>query len=202
MNLVALPEKSNIYIRVDDLKSFKLASIKLSSVESPMSGAKLSLYADAGEVVAGAAEARQAPAGETHYYLNNTWGTTVLKFDNVKLAYECNEFLFKAASAYEYRFQPIELYAVPVSEDVKFESVEKFEERGLVPIVSTNIVNEKWEDFSLANVPCDNVIKPGTYNFYLVFRDGAKSTNFFWCGLGQQSETDNSAEALTSAEAE
>ena len=198
VRFVGLPEKSNIYIRVDDLKSFKMSQIRLSSVDDELARAKVGVFADSAEFLAGDARIGQAPAGEIHKYVMNTFGDVVLKFENVKVTEACDEFLIRAGSSDASGKQPIELRVVDASKDEEFTTVEEFDARNLNLIAQFEVTHTRWEDFTLESVPCVKTIEPGTYNFYIIMRDKTKSTNFFWYGLGQQAteeETTTEAEA-------
>ena len=160
--------KKNVYIRVDDLKSFKLAQIDVYRVEDKLANLKAGIYAQEGTVEKGSAKLNGEIVEKNKTYYQNTSSSTI-KFDDFTIPEDCNELQIRLATA-----QPYNKHAV----DVRIGSPDG-------EIISS-FVTEKWRwwDYQIENFELNRTLEAGTYDIYVCFGGDGKSSNFLWFGLG------------------
>lgn len=170
--------KHNVYVRVDALKSFKLAQIKAYRLEDDLANLKVGIYTDdeSVSVEKGSAKLNGEIIEKNHTYYQNTTSST-FKFANVVVPKDCNEFMFRMGSGKPYNGQQGEIRIGSATGEV---------------IGSFTNDKLRWWDYRIQKAQLSKTLPAGTYDIYIVFiEDNTKSSNFLWAGFGYNSEYEN-----------
>ena len=99
----------------------------------------------------------------------------VIKFADVTLPSDCNEFVKRMATPDNYAGQLVRVRLDSPTGEVICEFNQK----------STG----GWENFTEESLPLKRTLKKGTYDIYVEFvSSGMPSTNFLWFGFGENPE--------------
>lgn len=160
--------KKNLYVRVDNLKSFKLSQIKVHRIEDDLANLKAGFYADTGSVEKVSAKLAGEIIEKNHTYYSGTT-SSIFKFKDVVVPKACNEFMFRMGSGKPYDGQEGEIRIGSVTGEV---------------IGSFKNEKIRWWDYRIQKTPLAKTLEAGTYDIYIVFKeDNTKSSNFLWAGL-------------------
>ena len=176
--------KTNVYIKTDTYKSFELEKIEVNAVESPFGNTKVSIYADTGEKVEGerASLSAKFPDGESHYYWQDTWGTTTLLYKGVEIKTACDQLLMRAGTKASMNGKPVDVRIGAIDGEV---------------IGTIKVPGNGWDDYTVQKAALNRVLEPGTYDFYVRLKDANKTCNFLWFGFGVADEDESTDDAVT-----
>ena len=181
--------KKDLYIRVDDLKSFNLAQIRVYRVEDDLANLKVGVYADdqSVSVEKGSTKLNGEIIEKNHTYYQNT-AKASFKFSNVVVPKACNEFMYRLATAKPYNGHEGEIRIGSMDGEV---------------IATFKTEKWRWWDYTIEKTPLTRTLEPGTYDVYFIFNDdNSKSSNLLWMGLGYNDEYDKAETVEVSAPTE
>ncbi len=167
----------NVYIKVTDYRSLGIGSISVARLserglaDSIYSAKRFAVdYTDCtpGRNTAPPSAVKYVNGEYTDYYLKDTWGTTILKYEKVKFNSDATNFVIAAGSTGDYTGQTVSVY---------LDSPEG------TPIATYIVDKEEWTDFTPITVPLSKTVEQGVHTVYIKFENGYKTSNFYYFGF-------------------
>lgn len=106
--------------------------------------------------------------------VNNIYGGTILKYENVYVAKASDYFAFSAGTAEDYSGSVIKLHINDISGE---------------PICMAEINKENWNDFTPQLARLDKTLESGVYTVWLEFCGGAYTSDFWWFSFVSEYDT-------------
>lgn len=107
--------------------------------------------------------------GDTaHPMVKNTYGGTVLRYDNVEISQDANKIMFCAASAADSSGGRIQI---------------RIGSSTAAPVASYTTQDTGWDIYTPAVIALTDTVKAGTYDIYVTFEGSDKTCNFYTFGF-------------------
>ena len=173
-----LTGKHNVFIRVDTLSSLIIDGIYIDNrgvVQEGHDGT--AVYGGEFNNIDKAPDPTLPPdpkfavAGSEHPMVNNVWGGTVLRYNNVEVKETAYYLAVSAATEGEYAGE-----RVIVGTNVIGAAT-------IVPVGEYVTKNTGWDNYGVEYVKLKEPVQPGTYDMYLTFEGDNKTCNFYYFGL-------------------
>ena len=106
--------------------------------------------------------------------INNTYGKTILKYENIYVPKTSDYFAFSAATVNEYSGSVVKVYIGDMTGE---------------PICVAEINKNSWSDFSPQLVSLKNTLNSGVYTVWLEFCGTAYTSDFWWFSFVSEYDT-------------